>query len=458
MRDELNQSGKYRAVYTNIESAQTARENVQSAMRNLLGKLGGAARIQLNDTFVASSWPDILKTFGGEGALHEMLQQWTESSPLPLVWMVDEIDALIGDSLVAVLRELRTGYAERPEHFPQSIILCGIRDVRDYRIHASSEKQIITGGSAFNIKAESLRLGDFDEFDTQDLLLQHTAETGQRWSESALKEVWHSTRGQPWLVNALAVQAIKLVEDRGQHIGAEDIQSAREVLIRRQDTHLDQLADKLREDRVKRVIEPLLSGASIKGELRTDDVQYVRDLGLIRPEKPVEIANPIYREMIPRQLINSADEHMPYETAWFVEDGRLLMDRLLASFQEFFRENSQHWKRRFDYQEAWTQLLLQAFLQRVVNAGGRIEREYGLGRWRTDLLVVWGEARQKAVIECKLRHKRLERTIEEGLPQIASYMDLCGTDDGHLVIFDWSESRTWEEKLFKLQKTVGKIV
>ena len=39
------------------------------------------------------------------------------------------------------------------------MVLCGVRDVRDYRIHASSEKEVITGGSAFNIKARSLRLG-----------------------------------------------------------------------------------------------------------------------------------------------------------------------------------------------------------------------------------------------------------------------------------------------------------
>ena len=65
------------------------------------------------------------------------------------------------------------------------------------------------------------------------------------------------------------------------------------------------------------------------------------------------------------------------------------MGALLAAFQTFFREHSEHWSKRFQYQEAWAQLLLQAFLQRVVNSGGRIEREYGLGRGRTDLLIVW---------------------------------------------------------------------
>ncbi len=454
LQDELHQTGKYRALYINVESAQTAREDVYAAMRTILIHIGTEAELQINDPLVTKIWPEILKKAGGHGALLELLKRWSVADSLPLVLMVDEIDAMIGDSLIAVLRQLRTGYASRPKHFPQSVILCGIRDVRDYRIHSSSEKEIITGGSAFNIKAKSLRLGDFNESDTRALLLQHSDDTGQQWSEAALQEVWHSTRGQPWLVNALAAESVETIIDRGQCIGIEDIHTAREVLIRRRDTHLDQLADKLRENRVKRVIEPLLSGALEEGELRTDDVQYVRDLGLIRQEKPVEIANPIYREIIPRELINSADEYIPYETAWFVEDGRLVMDRLLASFQEFFRENSQHWIKRFDYQEAWPQLLLQTFLQRVVNAGGRIQREYGLGRWRTDLLVVWGEGRQKAIIECKLRHKGLERTIEEGVSQTVKYMDICGTNDGHLVIFDRSENRTWDEKIFRRQQTV----
>ena len=83
------------------------------------------------------------------------------------------IDALIGDTLISVLRQLRSGYDKRPKVFPISIILCGIRDIKDYRIHRSNN-DIITGGSAFNIKAESLRLGNFSKENTKNLLLEHT--------------------------------------------------------------------------------------------------------------------------------------------------------------------------------------------------------------------------------------------------------------------------------------------
>ncbi len=252
-------------------------------------------------------------------------------------------------------------------------------------------------------------MGDFDELQTTSLLLQHTEETGQRWSRDALREMWESTQGQPWLVNALANEACETVRGQCRQIGHEDVIESREVLIRRRDTHLDQLADKLREPRVKRVIEPLLSGDPDAVAYQTDDIQYVCDLGLIRQGPPIQVANPIYREIIPRELINSLDKAIPYETAWFVEDGRLVMDRLMESFQEFFRGHSEHWVQKFDFQEAGPQLLLQAFLQRIVNAGGRVEREYAAGSMRTDLLVVWhvGEVRQRVVIECKLRRRVL---------------------------------------------------
>ena len=129
---------------------------------------------------------------------------------------------------------------------------------------------------------------------------------------------------------------------------------------------------------------------------------YVRDLGLISPDDPVRIANPIYREVIPRALTYTTQAMLAQETAWYVgDDGDLHVGKLLTAFQAFFREHAEHWVERFQYKEAGPQLLLQAFLQRIVPRfrggrlrGGRIEREYGLGRGRTDLLIAWPQGEQ----------------------------------------------------------------
>ena len=163
LRDLLNGGGEgdYRCVYVNVEAGQAMREDVEPAMRAILGALASWARTTLNEDFLDDAWPGILAKFGPAGALGEALARWSEADPRPLVLLVDEIDALVGDTLLAVLRQLRAGYVRRPRGFPQSVVLCGVRDVRDYRIHSRAEKAIIAGGSAFNVKARSLRLGDF---------------------------------------------------------------------------------------------------------------------------------------------------------------------------------------------------------------------------------------------------------------------------------------------------------
>ena len=481
LRDRLNAAGEFRCAYVNVEVGQAAREDVAAAMRAILSALARGARHALDDLFVAEVWPNILDDAGPNDALGETLARWSQADDRPLVLLIDEIDALIGDTLLAVLRQLRAGYPERPRRFPQSVILCGVRDVRDYRIRSAAANAIIAGGSAFNIRAESLRLRDFSRTEVESLLAQHTAETGQAFADEARRAVWELTQGQPWLVNALAYEACfgnKAGRDRRREVTAAAIQDAREQLILRRETHLDQLTDKLQEERVRRVVEPLLSGTAAADSIPTDDLQYVRDLGLVARDGPVAIANPIYREVIPRDLTYTTQEMSIYhDPAWYVDaDGTLQVGTLLAAFQEFFREHSEHWVERFQYKEAGPQLLLQAFLQRIANSGGRIEREYGLGRMRTDLLLVWlvegnsGRLRrldgarrrpklsrrtQKVVIECKVLHRGFERTLREGLEQTRAYMDRCAAAEGHLVLFDRTEGKPWDDKVYRRDETEG---
>ena len=214
--------------------------------------------------------------------------------------------------------------------------------------------------------------------------------------------------------------------------------------------------DKLREERVRRVIEPILAGETGPEFLPTDDVLYVQDLGLIqRQAGQLTIANPIYQEVIPRELTFTTQLTISHQPAWYIKpDGRLDMEKLLAAFQQFFREHSEHWLERFNYKEAGPQLLLQAFLQRVVNGGGRVEREYGLGRQRTDLFLIWPhpQGAQKVTLELKIRYGSLEQTIEAGLEQTWAYMDKTGSAEGHLIIFDRDEGRSWQEKIFRQER------
>ena len=435
LRDYLNASGEYIAVYANVEGGQGSRNNVQSVVKSTVDTLAEEFRSGLgNDMPLAIR--DEVQTVGMDSMLATYLRRLSEHCPKPIVLVIDEIDALVGDSLVSILRQIRSGYANRPKAFPQTIILCGVRDVRDYRIVLSNQ-DIVTGGSAFNIKAESLRLGNFSQEDIHELYMQHTNETGQRFDEACFPLVWNATEGQPWLVNALAREvtwSMKENRDRSITITPEMMYKAQENLIYRRDTHIDILIDKLSEPRVKRVIEPILANNDEADDslVPNDDVLYVQDMGLIKVErgKPRRIANGIYREIIPRELTWSTQNALVQEPQWYQNsDGSINMEKLLTDFQQFFRENSDAWIGKFDYAEAGPQLLLQAFLQRIVNGGGYIDREYGLGRKRTDLLIRkpltegYGGPVQRIVLELKIKRYSLERTIDEGLQQTSAYMD-----------------------------------
>ncbi len=457
LRDLLNGGGDYRCVYADFEVGQAAREDTARAMRALLGELARRSRLTLGDDTPDALRGAALEREGADGALIDVLSRWTEADPRPLVLLIDEIDTLIGDTLISVLRQLRAGYDQRSAGFPHSVVLCGVVDVRDYRIESSAANALVHGGSAFNVKSKSLRLGDFTAAEVHALLAQHTAETGQTFTEDALQMVWTRTAGQPWLVNALCYDACfddRAGRDRSRPVTGDDVLAAQERLILRRDTHIDQLAHKLREERVRRVIEPILAGADEQA-WSEEDLLYLRDLGLIAQDAggAPRIANPIYAEVVPRHLNAAVQAGLPHERVWYVDaEGGLDVEGLIADFQTFFREHSEHWVQRFDqYREAGPQLLLQAHLQRVVNGGGVIEREYALGRGRTDLLIRWphGGRTRKFVIECKLRRGDLERTIADGLAQTRGYMDRCGAEAGHLIVFDRAPERTWAEKIFR---------
>ncbi|OQY47351.1 MAG: hypothetical protein B6242_05250 [Anaerolineaceae bacterium 4572_78] len=146
LMDYLNKEGQYKALYFNVEIAQAARENVKSAMHAILSEMAHRARLFLKDTFLLDHMVEWKQNYDANILLNVAFSMWTEASDKPLVLFIDEIDTLIGDSLIAVLRQLRAGYD----------------------------------------------------------LHKHTTETGQIFEPDAIELIWTLTNGQPWLINALA--------------------------------------------------------------------------------------------------------------------------------------------------------------------------------------------------------------------------------------------------------------
>ena len=451
----LTQEGRFAAALVSMEAGAAFPDDVGAAEDAALGAWRRRAENQLPQDLWPPPWPD-----AKPGArVGEALRAWARASARPLVVFLDEIDALEGNALVSVLRQLRDGHPDRPKDFPWSIALIGMRDVRDYKM-ASGGSERSRSASPFNIKVESLTMREFTADEVTELYSQHTDDTGQRFEPEACARAFELSQGQPWLVNALARQATeRLVTDRGVAITEGVIDRAKDELIRRQDTHLDSLAERLREPRVRAVIEPLLAGEAL-GPLPDDDRRYVLDLGLVR-ESPLGgfvVANPIYREVIPRSLAAVPLASLPQiEPAWLRPDGSLDPDALLSSFLSFWRQHGEVLQGASPYAEVAPHLVLMAFVHRVVNGGGRVEREYALGRGRIDLLIDYRGVR--VAIELKTwraRDKKRDPAVD-GLVQLDDYMARTDAPVGWLVVFDQrtTRARTTDANRVKRVKTAS---
>jgi hypothetical protein len=435
---ELALEGRYAALYANCEPAQASGGDVERGVQALLGALELAAGALPHE--LRPEPMDRVAAAPAEVRLLAYLSRWAERSPRPVVLFLDEIDALQDQTLVSVLRQLRSGYLNRPARFPGSVVLIGLRDVRDYRVRPDA--QSLGTASPFNIKVESITLRNFTREEVAELYEQHTQDTGQLFTPEANDLAYELTRGQPWLVNALARQVTeKDVRDRSVAVTATHIEAAKEALIERRDTHLDSLIDKLREERVRRVLEPILAGQALTGDRLDVDVAYVEDLGLIerRQGRPLAIANPIYKEVVPRALAASTQEGLVHERAWYVQaDGRLDMPGLLQGFVAFWKQHAEALLGAQAYPEAAPHLILMAFLQRVVNGGGYIDREYAVGSGRMDLCVRWPHPAgvQREAIEIKVWRDKKADPIEEGLEQLGRYLERLELEHGVLALFD----------------------
>lgn len=429
---QLTATGRFAAVMVSAEVGSPFSYDAGKAELAILASWRRAIRVRLPADLHPPDWS---MTASG-GRIQSALQEWAIASSRPLVVLIDEIDSLKDEALLSILRQLRDGFPDRPQSFPQSVGLIGLRDIRDYKI-ASGGSENLNSASPFNIKVESLTIRNFTPSEIVDLYQQHTSDTGQIFTPAALELAYHLTLGQPWLVNALARQAVEVIAPNPAiTIDIDQIQQAKETLIQRKDTHLDSLAERLRETRVKAILEPMMAGQDL-GETSSDDREFLVDLGLLRREDNggLVIANPIYREILPRVLAQGPQDSLPtISPTWLTPSGQLDVDALREAFMAFWLQHGEPLLNSAAYHEIAPHLVLMAFLHRVVNGGGTLEREYAIGNDRMDLCLRYGQV--TLGIEIKVWRDGRVDPKRVGLSQLEGYLARLGLTRGWLMIFD----------------------
>ncbi len=436
--DGVNADGWARAVLLSCEASEQRGvvETLQQAERRLVRNW---CRV-LASRFPEVEWPsaEALLLAAGEGAVGAALSGFSIASVKPLVVVLDEFDSLSRAPFTSILRQIRAEAESRPRFFPGSIVLAGMRSLRDHDIALGGDGS----GSPFNI-VEFLSVGNFSETEVARLYAQHTAETGQRFTDDALVLAWDQTRGQPWLVNAIARTCVTdLATERSLAIDASHVEEAVRRIEASRPTHLASLGKRLSEERVMNVVASAILGSDLRG-VPGDDIRYVRELGILAEHDGgvLGAANPIYARSLMKELAEPIRANLAALTpTWRRPDGSIDLDRLRASFLDFWAVHGRALDPLVARREVVPHIVMTAWLDRVVNGGGRVDREFDVGRGKLDVLVRHRDL--KLPIEIKVHVDKRADPVPKGLKQLDRYCESLRVEQGWLVVFDQRQNAT----------------
>ncbi|WP_162795754.1 AAA family ATPase [Nonomuraea lactucae] len=263
LASDLTAEGDIAALSFSCELAKVFSDDIAATETILLDSLRRAADLSGSpeEMLPPDPWPEEQAgtRFG------EALSEWCRRCPRRVVLFLDDIDTLHGTSLISILSKLRHGHDARHSGlaFPASVVLCGLRDLRDYKVASGGDPARFSPADSFDVFADSLRLGDFTAGQIAELYDQHTQETCQEFTKDAVDRVFELPQGQPWLVNALADEITFGMGVCGAITPAQ-VDEAKERLIRERATHLDALRGRLYEPRVERVIRAIMEGTRFR--------------------------------------------------------------------------------------------------------------------------------------------------------------------------------------------------
>ncbi|MDR1871332.1 MAG: AAA-like domain-containing protein [Deltaproteobacteria bacterium] len=465
--DRINAKERMYALTCSLATLRTL-EDSEVAMTRMAAQINRALKISGVKAFKDLAFPDdSLPQSNPSVKIRKFLNYLSVNLDKELVIFFDEADCLEPSPLVTFLAQVRDGYNERHRNpkskFPRSMALVGMRDIRDYLSQVRPDNESKGLASPFNIKKDALTLPNFTPEEIGILYRQHTEASGQIFEDGAIEMAWYWSEGQPWLVNALAYEAVVSIlnNDFSKAVTAEIIDAAAKSIILKQPVHIDSLMKRLEEPRVRRVMDAVIAGAQGFDEttISDEDIQYILDLGLLKNENEVyKPSNPIYSEVIVRKLTKRMEQRVPLDYVRRWVDGQTLdMTGLLKAFQDYWRENSEMLGAPDRLTETTPHLVSFTFIQKTLNGYvDEIKREYALGRKRVDLYARYqGVSYPVELKTSKPKHKFTDKVREESLEQLYSYMNKCGSKIGWLVVFDldWSKNiadkKTWETIQYK---------
>jgi len=393
LRDELNSTGEYAALY--LDMSETSKCRVETTLEKIKCIID-LIDVQCRETFRANfKVAELVAEFVPAVALFSALCYLSKEMRrrgLKFVVLMDQIHSVGDDVVLSIFRQLRTGHDQRPHTFPECVVLSDSRDPITYHNYSPKTKNISAlEGSVFTSFQHSINLPHFSRNHVLALTKQHEKNTGQVFDAAAVDKIMEWTNGHPWCVNRVFYECVEMhVTDRKTLVTADAIDVVVRRLVLRRETHISNLSTVLRDDRIRSVFDKLLARRYCNDE---DSLQHAYYLGILtetnnNPQNLREITNKMYAEIIPRELVANepklTDSLLPIQISDFIdEEHRIDIDFLIREFQAFFEKHGDLCLS--GYKESSPRLLFKAFCAQVVNRGGFVY----LGEKNIDIFIDW---------------------------------------------------------------------
>lgn len=395
-------------------------------------------------------------------ALSDILQALFEQMPSQLVLLIDEVDASSNQAIfMTFLGILREHYLERAEEIGtafHSVILAGVQNVRHLKNKIRPETTVIRENSPWNIEADFTVDMSFLPHEIQTMLAAYVAETGAKMNERVIAEtIYDYTSGYPFLVSHIC----KIIDEQLLPISKVAwtkmiIAKAVAQLLDSNNVNFESLLHKLKTYSSLRrlLINMLLEQKRVTFNYNNNLVKLGFQYGIFRRKKnELLIHNKIYQQLIYQYLVSNAETNTKiaidnYNLGYdfLLPTGGLDMQGILRRFQLFMKEQY-NVKQDQIFLETNGRLLFMAFLQPILNGSGHMFREVQISaEKRLDLVITY----QSFTYIVELKRWSGEKRHQEGIKQLAEYLDRKNVDKGYLLIFDFRA----KNKAYKITETV----
>ncbi|MDR2350093.1 MAG: hypothetical protein LBF41_05635, partial [Deltaproteobacteria bacterium] len=211
----INEEGHHYALYCDLEGLLGVSDESE-AMHRIVDRLFEALSASKLETLrnlasVISKEKVIEDNFGYDMDLvTETLRLACKSLNKDLVVLFDETDSLSDVPFFMFLHQLKFGHEEKYQiPFPLCAVLIGERFQRDHKIGDGTSFEYLRMTRPLRFIREILTLSDFTKAEVNDLYARHIDATGQIFHDEAVERAFYWSAGQPWLINALASEAVE---------------------------------------------------------------------------------------------------------------------------------------------------------------------------------------------------------------------------------------------------------